>query len=377
MTKDMSENAIPLVDLSAQYHAHRDELDAALAACVERSSFIGGPDHAAFAEEFAAWCGGGHVALVGNGTDALALALIEILGPGDGSGEIITPTNTFIGTAEAIGHAGYRPHFVDIDPDTHLIDPAAAAGAVNQMTRALLPVHLYGQMADMDALGMLAEANNLAIIEDAAQAHGAKWNGKGPGQWGDAACFSFYPGKNLGAWGDGGAVYSRDEDVVARIGMRANHGRKDKYFHLFEGVNSRLDGLQAAILRVKLRHMDEWNAARRERAAWYDELLGNCEAVSRPVIREDAQSVFHLYVVEVDERDAVLEKLNKLGIGAAVHYPVTLHTQPAYAYLGYGADDLAVASRAATRILSLPLFPELTRDQAGRVAEELIKAVSP
>ena len=159
--------------------------------------------------------------------------------------------------------------------------------------------------------------------------------------------------------------------------MRANHGRKDKYFHLFEGVNSRLDGLQAAILRVKLRHMDEWNAARRERAAWYDELLGNCEAVSRPVIREDAQSVFHLYVVEVDERDAVLEKLNKLGIGAAVHYPVTLHTQPAYAYLGYGADDLPVASRAATRILSLPLFPELTRDQAGRVAEELIKAVSP
>ncbi|MDP6781823.1 MAG: DegT/DnrJ/EryC1/StrS family aminotransferase [Alphaproteobacteria bacterium] len=369
-------NQIPLVDLQAQYQAHKQELDNAVAGCLTQMSFIGGPDHQAFGEEFAQWCGGGHVALVGNGTQALKLALRECLGPGDGVGEVITTSHTFIATGGAIAEAGYKPVFVDVDAATCLMDQDAVEAAIRPDTRAILPVHLYGQMVAMDNIMDIARHHGLKMIEDAAQAHGANWKGKGPGLWGDAACFSFYPGKNLGAWGDGGAVFTRDADLATRIAMRADHGRRDKYLHEVEGENSRLDGLQAAVLRVKLRHLEEWNEVRRQVASWYDELLGGQDSITLPRVNEDAAHVFHLYVVQIENRDGVLKMLNEQGIGAGVHYPVPLHEQPVFAHLGYVSDDLPVTAAVAQRVLSLPLFPEMTRNQAERVAEALIAAVS-
>ncbi len=363
---------IPLVDLHAQYRAYKDEFNAALERCVADSSFIGGPDHEAFAEEFAEFCGGGHVALCGNGTDALYLALVEILGKGDGSGEIITVSHTFIATTEAITQAGYRPVFVDIDPETCLLDVSQIEDAITPRAKALLPVHLYGQMVPMDRLMEMARRYSLPVIEDAAQAHGATWLGKGPGQWGDAACFSFYPAKNLGAWGDGGAVFTRDKELADRIRMRANHGRRAKYEHEFEGINSRLDGLQAAILRVKLRHLPEWNEARRQVAAWYDELLDGVNGVQRPVTRPEAKHVYHLYVVQVEQRDRVLSELRRSGISAGVHYPIPLHKQLAYRYLGMTPESLPRTHEVAQRVLSLPLFPEMTCGQVHRVVEVLL-----
>ncbi len=366
---------IPLVDLGAQYQAHKAELDTALSECLSRSSFIGGPDHAALATEFAEWCGGGYAALVGNGTDALILALIETLGQGDGSGEIITVSHTFIATAEAITAAGYKPVFVEIDPATYLMDIAAMEAAIGPETRAIVPVHLYGQMVEMDRVMEIAKRHGLAVVEDAAQAHGASWKGDRPGTHSDAACFSFYPGKNLGAWGDAGAIYTHDAALAESITARANHGRKNKYLHQFEGVNSRLDGLQAAILRVKLRHIDAWNAARREVASWYEELLEGHKSMRLPQIREEAAHVFHLFVVQVEDRDRIRKYLNDRGIGAGVHYPVPLHEQPALAYLGLKPEDLPVTSKLGKTILSLPIYPELTWVQAERVVATLVEAV--
>ena len=363
---------IPLVDLKAQYLAYKDEFDAALARCVTSSSFIGGSDHKAFAQEFAEFCGGGHVVLCGNGTDALHLALVEMLGPGDGSGEIITVSHTFIATTEAITQAGYRPVFVDIEPETCLMDVSLVEEAITPRTKAILPVHLYGQMVPMDRLMEIARRYNLLVLEDAAQAHGATWLGKGAGQWADAACFSFYPGKNLGAWGDGGAVLSRNQELIERIQMRANHGRTAKYEHQFEGINSRLDGLQAAILRVKLRHLSEWNKARRQVAAWYDDLLDGVHGVQLPVTRPEAEHVFHLYVVQVEQRDKVLSGLKRNGIGAGVHYPIPLHEQPAYRYLELAPESLPRTHEVAPRVLSLPIFPEMTFEQVQRVVKVLL-----
>ena len=239
-----------------------------------------------------------------------------------------------------------------------------------------MPVHLYGQLAPMDELMALAQSHRLKVIEDAAQAHGASWKGRGPGHWGDAACFSFYPGKNLGAWGDGGAIFTRDADLAARVRKRANHGRQDKYLHEFEGVNSRLDGLQAAILRVKLRYLDDGNKARRRAAGWYDELLGGNNRVSTPFVHPDGVHVFHLYVVEVDDRDRVIKELNGRGIGAGVHYPVPLHEQPAYRHLGIAADAFPISHRSARRILSLPVYPEISRPQVEHVARTLTELVA-
>ena len=370
-----SNDKIPLVDLGAQYKAHREEFDTALSQCLERTSFIGGPDHAALATEFADWCGGGYAALVGNGTDALVLAIRELLGQGDGTGEVITVSHTFIATTEAIVAAGYRPVLVDIDPDTMLMNLDVLESVIGPETKAVVPVHLYGQMVDMNRLSEFAARHGLKVIEDAAQAHGATWRDERPGALSDAATFSFYPGKNLGAWGDAGAIYTRNADLAERITARANHGRQDKYLHQFEGVNSRLDGLQAAILRVKLRHIDAWNAARRCVAGWYDELLAGHNSIRLPKTRPEAEHVFHLYVVQLEERDKVRQYLNDNGIGAGVHYPVPLHEQPALAYLGISPEDLPVTSKAGKTVLSLPIFPEMTQAQAERVAATLIKAV--
>lgn len=366
---------IPLVDLGAQYQAHKDEFDAAISECLSRTSFVGGPDHKALSQEFAEWCGGGAAALVGNGTDALELALVEVLGQGDGTGQVIIPSHTFIATAEAILNAGYQPAFVDIDPDTFLMDLGLIEAAITPATKAILPVHIYGQMVAMDRLAEIARAHDLKLIEDAAQAHGARWKGDLPGTHSDAVCFSFYPGKNLGAWGDGGAVYSRDTDLIDRITMRANHGRTDKYLHEFIGRNSRLDGMQAAVLRVKLRHIDDWNAARRAVAKRYTDRLAGQNGIKCPTTAGDAEHVYHLYVVEVEDRDRVRSALNDAGIGAGVHYPVPLHEQPALLNLGYAPNALPVTQKAGQHILSLPIYPEMTEDQVDRVCDALIDAV--
>jgi dTDP-4-amino-4,6-dideoxygalactose transaminase len=366
---------IPLVDLRAQYQRHREEFDAAVAHVVGDASFIGGAEHKAFARDFAEWCGSGAVALVGNGTDALTLAILELLGQGDGSDDIVTTSHTFVATAEAIVNAGYRPVLADVDPATCLITPATVEAALTPRTRAVMPVHLYGQMCDMRGLRALADAKGFALIEDAAQAHGARYDGAGPGDLGDAATFSFYPGKNLGAWGDGGAIYSRNAELIDRIDRRANHGRKSKYLHDVQGVNSRLDTLQAAVLRAKLPHLADWNAARREAAAHYDRLFAGENRIQTPAVDPRAEHVFHLYVVQVDDRDRVRETLNAKGIGAGVHYPVPVHEQPAFRALGYAPGDLPEASRAAKRVLSLPIYPEISEAQIKRVARTLIEAV--
>jgi dTDP-4-amino-4,6-dideoxygalactose transaminase len=362
---------IPLVDLHAQYINHQEEFDAAIKKCIHSSSFIGGDDHRAFAEEFEDFCGGGHVALCGNGTDALALAILELLGQGHESEEIITVSHTFIATAEAITQVGYTPVFVDIHPDTCLMNVDLLEEAITPRTKAIIPVHLYGQMVPMDAVMEIAKRYGLAVIEDAAQAHGAKWQGRGPGHWGDAACFSFYPGKNLGAWGDGGAVFSRDQGLIERLRMRTNHGRKAKYEHEFVGVNSRLDGLQAAILRVKLRHLNDWNAKRRQVAVWYHQLLGGLNHIKLPSIAEDAEHVFHLYVVQVEDRDRVYAFLHEQGVGAGIHYPIPLHEQPAYAYLKVPSKSLPETDKIACRIISLPIYPEMRREQVEAVVYTL------
>ena len=363
----MTMSKIPLVDLRAQYRAYKEEFDAALERCVTSSSFIGGPDHKAFAQEFAEFCGGGHVALCGNGTDALYLTLMELLGLGNSQGEVITVSHTFTATAEAITLAGYCPVFVDVEPDTCLMDVSLIEEAMTMRTKALLPVHLYGQMVPMDRVMEIARRRSLPVVEDAAQAHGARWQGKGPGQWGDVACFSFYPGKNLGAWGDGGAVFSQDQALVERIQMRANHGRTAKYVHEFTGVNSRLDGLQAAILRVKLRHLAEWNEKRREVAACYGELLGGVDGVQLPTVADAAEHVFHQYVIQVDDRDRILDLLHGQGIGAGIHYPIPLHEQPAYAHLGIAPEALPVTHALARRVLSLPIYPEMALEQVETI----------
>lgn len=318
--------------------------------------------------------GGGHVALCGNGTDALYLALTEVLGEGDGTGEIITVSHTFIATVESLIRAGYIPIFIDIDPETCLMDVSLIEKAITPKTKAIVPVHIYGQMVDMIRLMKIANKYRLAVIEDAAQAHGASWVGRGPGLWGSAASFSFYPGKNLGAWGDGGAVFTQDKAMAERISIRANHGRKDKYEHTGNGINSRLDGLQAAILRIKLRHLIAWNQARRRVASWYDELLEGADDIKKPIIHPDAMHVYHLYVIQIDNRDQILSELNKQGIGASVHYPIPLHEQPAYAYLNLPRESLPETHRVAKRILSLPIFPEMTREQVQQVTDVLLSA---
>jgi dTDP-4-amino-4,6-dideoxygalactose transaminase len=366
---------IPLVDLAVQYRTIQAEVDAAIRRVLERSAFIGGEEVEAFAAEFAAYCAAGreptgplHCAPCGNGTDALYLALRALgIGPGD---EVITVAHTFIATAEAIGLTGARPVFVDVLPDTLLMDPAAVEAAVTTRTRAIVPVHLYGQPCDMSALLAIARRHQLKVVEDAAQAHGAAWRGRRVGGLGDLACFSFYPGKNLGACGDGGAVVGADGDLVRRIRMLANHGRLEKYTHEVEGVNSRLDGLQAAVLRVKLRRLDAWNAARRAHAAAYSRALAGADLVL-PAVAPEAESVWHLYVVRSTKRTMLQTNLRECGVATGVHYPLPLHLQPAYASLGLRAGSLPVTEQAAGEILSLPLYPELTPAQIDHVATVL------
>ena len=363
---------IPLVDLHAQYQTIKNEVDEAIARVISSSAFIGGDDLQQFEKEFASYCEAKSCVGVGNGTDALYLALRALdIGVGD---EVITVAHTFIATAETISLVGARPVFIDIDEPTMLMNPEKLEAAITPRTRAVIPVHLYGHPCEMDRIMTIARAHGLKVIEDAAQAHGARWRDRRVGSLGDVACFSFYPGKNLGAYGDGGAVVSNDERVIERIRMLANHGRLDKYVHQTEGVNSRLDGLNAAILRVKLRHLDNWNAARRRHAEHYMERLRPGGAIL-PFVSSDAEAVWHLFVVRVRDRDAVQRKLQKRGIAAGVHYPVPLHRQPAYKYLNFPEGSLPTTDQVAAHVLSLPMYPELTEEQIGFVAQLLDETI--
>jgi dTDP-4-amino-4,6-dideoxygalactose transaminase len=363
-------NKIPLVGLYDQYQIIKPEIDAAIESIINNSAFIGGEAVRKFEEEFAAYCETAACVGVGNGTDAIYLTLRALdIGQGD---EVITVAHTFIATSEAISMTGARPVFVDVTKDTMLMDAALLEQAITPRTRAIMPVHLYGQPCDMDAIMQIAERHGLKVIEDAAQAHGARWRGRRVGSIGDAACFSFYPGKNLGAFGDAGAVVSNDVDLIERIRMLANHGRLEKYTHKMEGVNSRLDGLQAAILRVKLRHLDEWNESRRRHADFYFESLGGGD-LEMPSVHEHAEPVWHLFVVRVADREALQATLQNEGIATGVHYPVPLHRQPAY--YDYGAHQpLPVTELVAARVVSLPMYPELTTSQLDKIVNAISTA---
>lgn len=354
--------SVPLVDLNAQYNAIRTEIDAAIQSVIARSAFIMGPDVRDFEARFAEYCNAAYAVGVASGTAALELTL-RAYGVGAGD-EVITSAHTFIATAEAISAVGARPVFVEIDPHTYNLAPDAVAAALTPATRALLPVHIYGQPAEMDRLMRLAQSHNLIVIEDAAQAHGATWRGRRVGTLGHAACFSFYPGKNLGAYGDAGAVTTNDERIAEMVSLLRNHGRHSKYLHDIKGFGERIDTLQAAILSVKLQRLEEWTAARRRLAARYTALLADLEAeIVLPFVHPEADPVWHLYVIRTQQRDALLSHLNQNGVGAGVHYPTPLHLQPAYADLGYRRGALPITEEVADTCLSLPIYPEMTDAQ--------------
>jgi dTDP-4-amino-4,6-dideoxygalactose transaminase len=360
---------VPMVDLRAQYERIRPEVDAAMARVLESTQFIKGEECTLFEREFAAYCGAPHACGVANGTDALVLALRAYgVGPGD---EVVTVANTFIATGEAILLNGARPVFVDVD-DTFTMDAAKLERALTPRTKVILPVHLYGQPADMQPILELAARHGLPVLEDAAQAHGAEVGGRRAGSLGHAACFSFYPGKNLGAYGDAGMVTSGDADYIARLRQIANHGGgSNKYDNVVVGTNSRLDTLQAAVLRVKLRHLDAWNRERRERVEAYAKALAGVPGLTLPRERGEARSAWHLYTVRTPERDGLQAHLKAQGIATAVHYPRPIHLQPAMAPAGGRVGDLPVSEALSREVLSLPLYPELPLPTVERIAGEV------
>jgi dTDP-4-amino-4,6-dideoxygalactose transaminase len=369
----MSESRVAFVDLGAQHAALRAEIDEAVHAVLGRTDWILGSDVASFEREFAAFCETGGAVGVDSGTSALELALRAFgVGPGD---EVITAANTFIATAIAISSTGATPVLVDVDPVTYLIDPALIEAAITPRTRAVIPVHLYGQPADMDPIREIARSNGLVVIEDACQAHGARYKGKRVGSLGDAAAFSFYPSKNLGACGDAGAVVSSNGAALETMSALRNYGQRERYHHVVQGFNRRLDTIQAAILRVKLRYLDEWNERRRVHAATYKRLLTN-GPVRTPFVRPEVDAVWHLFVVEVSDRDAVQHALGEVGIDTGVHYPIPIHMQPAYRHLGYQQGDFPITERCAEQILSLPMYAELRASEITAVARALTMVTS-
>jgi len=358
--------AVPFVDLRAQYRSIEAEVLEAIRDALESMELLLGPNVHAFEQEFADYCGVRHAIGVANGTDALYLAL-RACGVGLGD-EVITVSHTFIATVEAIVNVGAIPVFVDVDPDTYTMDPSKIEAAITPRTRAILPVHLYGQPADMDAILPIAHRHGLAVIEDACQAHGATIRGRRVGSFGDAAAFSFYMGKNLGAYGDAGAVTTNSQALAECVRRLRDHGSVRKYEHVEMGVNSRLDEIQAAVLRVKLKYLDDWNARRRAHAEAYARVLSDLPVVL-PTVRPGVEHVWHLYVIQVDERDRVREVLARRGVSTGIHYPIPVHLQKAAKGVGRLAGDLAVTERVARRILSLPMFPEMSGVQVAYVAD--------
>jgi dTDP-4-amino-4,6-dideoxygalactose transaminase len=364
---------VPYLDLKAQYQSIKPEIDAAIARILDSSQFVLGPDVAGFEQDFAAYCGAVECIALNSGTSALHLALLAAgVAPGD---EVITVPFTFVASVAAVLYAGARPVLVDIDPRSFTMDPAAIEAAITPRTKAILPVHLYGQPTDMDTIVEIARRHNLVVIEDAAQAHGAKYKGRTVGSIGDITCFSFYPTKNLGAYGEGGAVTTNNAAHARTIRMLRDWGQDGKYHHVLRGYNYRMEGLQGAILRVKLRHLERWTEARRAVAKQYDRLLANC-GLELPVEMPWARHVYHVYTLRSEDRDVLQTALRAAGIQTAIHYAVPAHLQPAYADLGYGKGSLPQSEAAARQVLSLPIYPELSEQGVQRVAQAVNRTVA-
>ena len=359
---------IPFLDLKAQYSEIKPLVDAAVLRVIESGQFVLGPDVAAFEERFAAYCEVGNCRALNSGTSALHLALLATgIGPGD---EVITVSMTFVATTAAILYSGARPVFVDVDPVSWTMDPSAIEAAITPRTKAIMPVHLHGLMADMEPIMEIARRHGLVVIEDAAQAHGAEYKGRRAGSIGDLGCFSFYPGKNLGAYGEGGAVVTADPALARRISLLRDWGQEAKYHHVLPGYNFRMDSIQAAVLNVKMNYIEKWTEARRSVAAHYDRMLSP-SGLPRPTSPAHGRHVYHVYAVEHPERDVAIKALQASGIATGIHYPIPVHLQKAYADLGYKAGDFPVTERLAERFLSLPIYPELQEKQVAEVVREL------
>ena len=349
---------VPFLDLKAQYRTIKDEIHAAIGEVMENTAFAGGPFVAKFEKDFAAFCGCKHAVGVGNGTDALWLSLIALgIGPGD---EVVTVPNTFIATAEAITWCGAKPVFADIDERTNNMNPANLRTAITRKTKAIIPVHLFGQTADMDPILDVAREKGLPVIEDAAQAHGAEYKGRRAGTMGATGCFSFYPGKNLGAYGEAGAVVTNDDALAEKMRMFRDHGQAKKYYHGMVGWNARMDGIQGAVLGVKLKYLAGWNDARRRHAAAYTEQLSSLNEVLKPREEAYAKHVYHIYAIRVKERDRLMAGLGEKAIACNIHYPVPIHLPEVYRSLNLGPGSFPVAEKCASEYLSLPMFAELT-----------------
>ena len=358
---------VPFLDLVANGKPLKGDILAMMGAAMDAAGFIGGPNVTGFEEAFASFCETSHCVGVASGTDALRFALQAAgVKPGD---EVITVAHTFIATTEAISQVGAKPVFVDIRPDTWNIDVHQIEDRLTPRTKAIVPVHLYGQPADMDPILEIAKIRDLAVIEDACQAHGARYKGHRAGSIGDIGCFSFYPGKNLGAYGEAGAVTTSDANMAYIMAKIRDHGQKTKYYHDIEGYNGRLDAIQAGVLRIKLKHLEGWNEARRANADHYKRLLQNVGEVTLPTEAPSVKSVYHLFVILVDQRDDLQAFLAEKGVATGLHYPLPLHLQEAYRGLGYKQGDFPVTESVASRLLSLPMYPELQPEQIEYVAD--------
>lgn len=359
---------IPFVDLKASYSLIKEEIVSELNHAIDQTRFIEGASVHAFEEAFASYCGVQHCVAVSSGTSALYLILrAHNVGPGD---EVIIPVNTFIATAEAVSLVGATPVFVDIDPSTYLIEVSSVESVITEKTKAIIPVHLYGQCADMDAICSIADRHDIIVIEDACQAHGAQYKNKQAGSLAHAAAFSFYPGKNLGAWGEGGAITTNDDVFAQTLRELKKHGEIQKYHHKRVGGNFRMSEFQGIVLRAKLPYLNQWNEARNKNARIYLQSLGDADIIL-PNVAEHNMSVWHLFVVQVADRDAIKENLAEQGIASGIHYPIPLHLTEAYAPLGYVKGDFPSAEQVQENILSLPMYPELTSDQINQITETL------
>jgi dTDP-4-amino-4,6-dideoxygalactose transaminase len=360
---------VPFLNLKLQYESIRDEIQTAINQVIEESAFAGGPFVAEFEEEFARFCNCEYAAGVGSGTEAIWLPLVALgIGPGD---EVITVPNTFIATAEAISYCGATPVFVDVDEDTYNMNPELLEAAVTAKTRAIIPVHLFGQMTDMEPVMEIARKYGLFVIEDACQAHGSEYKGKRAGSIGDAGAFSFYPGKNLGAYGEAGAIVTGNQDLAVKIQMLRDHGQIKKYHHGMIGWNARMDGIQGAVLNVKLRHLESWNESRRKMAQLYGELLSNSDGIITPKEADYAKHVYHIYAIRLKKREDLMARLAERHIYCGIHYPLPVHLQDAYSFMGLRKGSFPVAEKCAEEFISLPMYPELTLEQVEHVAEEV------
>ena len=377
---------VPFLDLKAQYKTIKNEIHEAINEVMENTAFAGGPFVAKFEQEFAKFCNCKHAIGVGNGTDALWLSLIALgIGSGD---EVITVPNTFIATAEAITLTGAKVVFVDIDPKTYNMDPnkledclkkrlSPTPSTLTPRPKAIIPVHLFGQPADMDPIMSIARKHGLYVIEDACQAHGAEYKGNKAGSIGNTGCFSFYPGKNLGAYGEAGAVVTNDDSLAEKMRIFRDHGQAKKYYHSMIGWNARMDGIQGAVLGVKLKYLSNWNEARRKHAQMYDKLLSPIHGIIKPHVADYARHVYHIYAIRIKQRDRLMTALSEKGISCGIHYPVPIHFQDAYRFLGLGQGSFPIAEKCASEFVSLPMYPELTPDQIAYVVDSLNVSLEP